>query len=498
VPANGQRPWRPRHPVRAGVAVAAIAGCLLAVAAPAAPAAFAGAPARGAAGTGYAGATTGQVIELIMHFPSPPPGLPSGPNPATFGLVHVAGNAALPVTGGPGSASGAASMGFGSLAAASGPLSRANESVAVSTNGGAHQAKKSLGSFPSNPLISGSLGDLTANVVSGPPGSASTARFGTLGLGVLSDILPAQVTNGVTSGYNQLTSKLLPLIAQLEKAIGRLPAHQVTDELRADLKLVARQLDCQTYPQTCLLEQVLGRPLLSFGSGDAAQSVRPTDGGALATGTVSLAHLQVLGGLLTVHGFTSKAVAFANGTPGQAHASGNALVLSAVVEHGAAKVTLGNAGNILGISLGNSPLYAALKPVLKQIDSGLRTLVKQLDAALAKIGVTVSPGDGSSSVSPDGDSAQASGASLKISVRPPSSGGSGTSNSPSLTVLLGASTAAVLTRTAPGPAPVVSGAAPAGTGPLAATGGNAPLTGGIAVAFLLAAFLIRRLQLRRR
>ncbi|HVA60647.1 MAG TPA: LPXTG cell wall anchor domain-containing protein [Mycobacteriales bacterium] len=480
---------------RRGAAAAALtvaSGTLLATVAVAAPAGAA----TNVAPAFYSGATQGNVLGVTLNLPTALPGLP---NPAALGLISATGTAvhntlSAAVTN---TASSFAGLASGSLVQ-SGPLGMLNRSASATTSG-ARDATSSLGTIPSNVLVSGSLGSLAAHVLSALPSSVSTANLANLSAGRLRDILGSSLVNQITSVYNSIESNaqstVSSAVSTIDSVLGPLASQDPTGAaalLESQVNSLPSQLDCSKNT-ACLLNTLLDNNLLSFDALDAHQGIVQVADGVQSTAHAGLLGVNVLGGLVSVNGFTSDATAFADGRPGHATAAVNPVVATAKV--GKLQITLGNGatGTILGINVGG-----LTGQTVTQINSALTTVVNTLNSVLNTLGVSVSATKGTTSVNPDGSSATATGGVLTIDVSAPSlptggaattAGANSSSAAPLVQIQLGGASAAARARQAVlVPNKVITPATTA----LPHTGANLPLTAGIGMVLLGAAALVRR------
>lgn len=430
----------------------------------------------------YSGATESDVVRLTLDLPA---ALPNIPNPAALGLISTTGSV-LHNTLGPAAndASSFAGLAAGNLVQGSNaPLSVLDKTVSTSGN---EQRASDLQQIDagSNPLgLGGTLGALQAASQLGLPGSSSSGKLATLSLGSLSSILPAQAVQAIRTAYasaepgaQNAVNQAVGAADQVLSPIASADPTGTAAGLKKAVDSLPAQLDCSNNPN-CLLNQILASPLVSLVGLQASQSIANLRGGAQATADAALVKANILSGLLTVNGFTSEATAFADGVAGQAIAKGNTVLAQAVVDHGLVGVNLGANGTILGVTVAG-----VSNQVAQQLNAALTQIVNTINGVLGTLGVHVSTSQGTRTVRPDGTSASATGAVLDIAVDQPQAAPGA---APLIDVKIGGTDSAVNSKLAPGGLIHESVQLPH-------TGANLPLTGGVGLALLVGAAVVRR------
>lgn len=428
----------------------------------------------------YSGATSGNALQVALDLPQAVAGLP---NPAALGLISVSGTA-LDETASAATDHAKAFAGLGSGSLVTGPaapLAALGQSLTVRSG----QQTSTLDSVPANPIgVTGALGNLVADVPSGLPASDATANLASLSMGSLQAILPAAAVQAIQSAYNTIEPQAQPVLTQavnqVDSVLGPLASADPTGtaaSVQTAVNQLAGQLSCSGNAN-CLLNTVLGAPLLQLKGVDASQHIQQVSGGVQAVAHSSLISLNLLDGLVTVNGFTSDASAFADGIAGQATAKGNTIIANELVDHGVIGVDLGDNGSVLGVTVGGLS-----NSVVSQINTALTQIVSTINGLLSSLGVRVTPSQGTDSVNPNGTSATASGAVLDVSVMSPTAA---PQSAPLVDVLFGGTHAQANAAQAVSTAKVVD------IVNLPHTGANLTLIGMIAFGLLAGAYLIRR------
>lgn len=495
-------------------------------------------PASG--GSFSSGATSASGVQLVANFPQPMPGMGQS---LSLGLINSAGtltHTLTPTSDKPETAKTTSGLGSGTLLGADGPLAPLNQTV-TATLADPGPKTFSLGSTPDNPLLTLSGGNLLAVTKPGAtPSTEGTGQLADLSLGSLSDILPAQVLDPVTSGLQTLVGGLQPVLTQVTGAIAQVTAGctttgasptpspspstsasaspnpldpvtgpvaggigQVGDGLGSALGPVVTQICSMAPAQADAAKAALGAlqqqlqalinalpnlitaltkgSLVSLTGLDVAQSVDQSASAITSTATSKLGKLSLLGGFITVEGFENRAVATTTGAAGGAKGTATP---------GLADVKVGD--SLLGLAIGPNGLtlpagtpLAGLSDTLAPVNSALLQVVDQLNAILSQAGLTVKQSAGTQSAAPDGSAASARASSLLISYTIP------TTSAPLVELAVGDAQAAV----ASGQGTAVQ--AESVTPVLARTGADLPLTAGAALLLLVAAlFLLRRRSAR--
>jgi hypothetical protein len=452
-----------RRRATAAAAVAVAAGTMLATAVPAGAAGSAG-PAF------YSGATGGDVVQVAIHLPTALPGLP---NPLAIGLISAAGNAVhdsvdhhYASTAFAGLASGSLVQGSNAPLAALGLGRSLQASLADPA-----PADSALAAIPANPLANGALGLLHALVHPVDESNLSSANLAHVNVAKLAELLPSSALTQLNNTFTQtvepaVNNAVNQVLGTLNSLAGQDPTGTVSS-IASTVQQIKNELPS-------VLTNLENTSLVSLDALDANQSIQRVADGAESQAHVKLIGVDILGGLVKVDGFTSDAEAFANGVAGDARASYNPVVARAEIGNGVLGATLGANGlNLTVPGLPNS--------VSQQVNAALKQLQAALNSLLANLGVSVHPAAGSSYAAPDGTYATATGSALTITVADVLS----PKSAPLVQVKLGGTTASTRAKQLQ----VASYTPPKH---LAFTGANLPLTGGIAVALLASAAVLRR------
>ena len=462
---------------RRGVAASALAlasGTLLASVGVAGPAAAA-TPATAPKPAGFmSAATAGDVVQIALNLPQQIPGLDT--NQLALGLISAKGSALHDsIKGAADKASAFAGLASGTLVEGpNAPLAPLHRSVSASLTN--KSAKDALGSLPDNPLVSGTAGQLLAQV-SDAVSNLSSANLTHADIAKLSDLLPADLLTPLNSAYDQAAKQTQDVIQQvldqLQPVLGPVTQNDPTGTA-AQVEQALTNLKAQL---SSMLTDIENTSLVSLDALDAGQSIDKVAQGVQSQAHVKLVGLNLLGGLVHVDGFASDAKAFADGIAGHGTAAFNPTIAHATLGKSILDVKLD--ANGLGLSVAGLP-----SSVVEQVNAGLKQVQDALNSVLANIGLSVTPAAGHSEISKDGKYAQAVGGALTIALSPPTSAGAPAAAAPLLQVRLGGTTAEARAEQAP-----VIQARPAA---LPHTGANLPLTAGGGIALLAAAAMIRR------
>src|SRR3954453_14467613 len=470
---------------RRGVAVTALAlasGTSLAAFATAAPA---GASTNHAPAY-YEGVTSANVLGVALHLPAALPALPSIPKDLAINLMGVTGNATHNTlgTGAPTRSVAVSSLANGSLVDAL-PSSLGLKKTVKATLG--NKAQQSVAQHIAAPgLVDLNVGALRASASKklNKPGSVLTngtvAQLGQLlqvgkaagSATTLLSTLEGQVDTVSTTVTDQVSSVLKTVGDTLNQPGLSQTATQTLTTLQSTLKQVQSTIDG-------ILANVGNTAVLSVRTLDASQSIAPAADAAQSLASVNLADLNVLNGLLTVKGFVSQATATANGKAGGAHAtfSGHAPIVQ--VGTPLLTATLDEAG------LNLSNVTGLPQDVTDQVNSALATLQDALNTLLGTLGVHLNfvPGH-VDKVDSAGRYAAATGPEYDIVVDSPVPGDGALAE-----IGLGhGTTASVSAQQAPKHVQLRNPQ----QGALPHTGANLPLIGGIAIALLAGAAVLRR------
>jgi LPXTG-motif cell wall-anchored protein len=427
------------------------------------------------------GATAGDVIQVALNLPQAIPGLNT--NKLALGLISAKGTALHDtINGAKDSATAFAGLASGTLVEGpNAPLAALDRSVtATLTN---KSAKDALGALPANPLISGTLGGLTA-LVNSAVNNLSTANLAHADIAKLSDILPASVLDPLNQVADQVVPQAQNVIDQVIQNLQPVLGPVVQNDPTGTAAGVESALENLKSELSGLVQNIESTSLVSLDTLDANQAIDQVNRGVQSQAHVKLVGLNVLGGLVHVDGFVSDAKAFADGVAGDGAADVNPTIAHATIGKSILDVALDPNG--LGLSIGGLP-----SSVVQQVNQGLQQVQAALNNVLANIGLTVTPTEGTTSVSPDGKSAKATGGALTITLAPPTSAGTSLNSAaaapasaPLLQVRLGGTTAEANAAQAP-----VVQVRPAA---LPHTGANLPLTAGVGALLLGAAAMVRR------
>src|SRR5436190_1829744 len=467
---------------RRGVAVTAFAlasGTTLAAFGTAAPA---GASANHAPAF-YQGVTEANVLSVALNLPSALPELPGVPKNLAVNLIGVNGNAVHNTlgTGLRTSSTSVSSVASGSLVKV---LPIPGLSKVLTARLGQNLKDSALPPIAADPLVNLHVGDLAAKALTGVNASHSVLVNGKVGdLGQLLDLKALgknitlidalnQQVDGVSS---QVTDQLDAALSTVQQVLNQTPAGstaaQTLGALQAALKTVQAKVKS-------ILANVGSTAVLTVNTLDASQSIAPAGNAAKSVAGVNLANLNVLNGLVTVKGFVTQATAIANGRPGGAHASFSGHAPIAQVGTPLLTATLDETG----ISL--SDVQGLPQDVTEQVNSALAQLLDALNTLLNTLGVhlTYVPGHVVEQTS-DGKKATAVGPEYDITVDSP------VDKAPLVFVGLGHNTMASVSAAQ---APKIVKLPNPQQGALPHTGANMPLIGGIALALMIGAAVLRR------
>ena len=427
----------------------------------------------------YQGVTSANVLSVALHLPSALPALPSIPKDLAVNLVGVTGNATHNTlgTGAPTSSTAVSSVASGSLVKALpsqlglGKVLTAHLGQKL-TDQGVH--------VPAAPLVDLSVAPLASTALSNVNSSHSLLTTGKVAeLGQLLDLKQAGVAttliNQLQSQVDQITpavnDQLNSALNTVQSVLNQTPAGSTTAQV-----LTQVQSTLETIQSTVknILANVGSTAVLSLDTLDASQSIAPAAGAAQSVAGVNLAKLDVLNGLLTVKGFVSQATAVANGKPGGAHAtfSGHAPIVA--VGTPVLTATLDETG----INLTGAGLPSQITDALAQVQNALNTLLGTLGVHLNYV-----PGH-VDKVDSNGRYAAATGPEYDIVVDSPVPGDGALAE-----IGLGhGTTASVSAQQAPKHVQLRNPQ----QGALPHTGANLPLIGGIAIALLAGAAILRR------
>jgi LPXTG-motif cell wall-anchored protein len=470
---------------RRGVAVTALALVSTTSLAAFATAAPAGAS-KSQAPAYYQGVTSANVLGVALHLPSALPALPTLPKDLAINLIGVSGNAVhnTLATGAATRSTAISSLANGSLVDAL-PSELGLKKTVKATLG--MKAQSSTAQHITAPgLVDLNVGALTASATQSLNKSGSLLTSGTVAqLGQLLDVsraagsattllstLEGQVDQVSTTVTDQVTTALQTVGNALNQPGLTQTATETLTTLQSALKQVQSTIDG-------ILANVGDTAVLSVKTLDASQSISPAGNAAQSLAAVNLADLNVLNGLLTVKGFVSQATASATGKAGGAHASFSGHAPIVAVGTPALTATLDETG------LNLSNVTGLPQDVTDQVNTALATLQDALNTLLGTLGVSMNfvPGH-VDKVDSAGRYAAATGPEYDITVASPIPGDGALAE-----IGLGhGTTASVSAQQA---TKVVKVANPQ-AGALPHTGANLPLIGGVGMALLVGAAILRR------
>ena len=427
----------------------------------------------------YQGVTSANVLSVALHLPSALPALPSIPKDLAVNLVGVTGNVTHNTlgTGAPTSSTAVSSVASGSLVKALpsqlglGKVLTAHLGQKL-TDQGVH--------VPAAPLVDLSVAPLASTALSNVNSSHSLLTSGKVAeLGQLLDLKQAGVATSLINQLQNQVDQITPTVNdqlnsalnQVQAVLNQTPAGSATAQV-----LTQVQSTLETIQATVknILANVGSTAVLSLDTLDASQSIAPAAGAAQSVAGVNLAKLDVLNGLLTVKGFVSQATAVANGKPNGAHASFSGHAPIVAVGTPVLTATLDETG----LNLTGAGLPSQITDALAQVQNALNTLLGTLGVHLNYV-----PGH-VDKVDSNGRYAAATGPEYDIVVDSPIPGDGALAE-----IGLGhGTTASVSAQQAPKHVQLRNPQ----QGALPHTGANLPLIGGIAIALLAGAAILRR------
>jgi hypothetical protein len=366
----------------------------------------------------YAGQTQGNVLGLNIQLPVK---LASLPNPLGVNLIHLEGSSVhdpLHLAGQTTAVSDStASLISGSLV---NTLARTlhvnlNRTAHVSLGGPSHQ-ETSLLSIPAAPLADLSVGDLVANLTKSTNATSSAARGVRVNIGTGDDLLGTAAVSKIQGLLDQanatgtIQQTVDQILSTLQSVTGTTPVvGETVKSLRQTVNAVLGKVNH-------LVDHLGTTPLVSVNVHDTSQNVAPFADGVKATSTLGLVDVDVLGGLLSINGFHSEAMAFANGTQGGTRTESSAT--KPIVSVNAADALCAQLSTN-GISLCNVDNLGLPPAIAKQLNQLLDQLSGELNAVTSQILGSVplvSETAGSSHAAANGKSATAVAPAYNISV----------------------------------------------------------------------------------
>jgi hypothetical protein len=433
----------------------------------------------------YQGVTSANVLSVALHLPSALPALPSIPKDLAINLVGVTGNATHNTlgTGAPTSSTAVSSVASGSLVKVL-PAGLGLGKV-LTAKLGQSLKDSALPPIAADPLVNLHVGDLAAKALTGVNTSSSVLASGKVAeLGQLLDLKSAgaatTLINQLQSQVNQVTpavnDQINSALSTVQQVLNQTPAGSSVAQTLNQVQAALTQI--QDKVQT-ILGNVGSTAVVTLDTLDATQSIAPAAGAAQSLAGVNLANLNVLSGLLTVKGFVSQATAVANGKAGGAHASFSGHAPIVAVGTPLLTATLDENG------LNLSDVAGLPADVTDQVNSALAQLQSALNTLLGTLGVHLNfvPGH-VDKVDSAGRYAAATGPEYDIVVDSPVPGDGALAE-----IGLGhGTTASVSAQQAPKHIQLRNPQ----QGALPHTGANLPLIGGIAIALLVGAAVLRR------
>ena len=427
----------------------------------------------------YQGVTSANVLSVALHLPSALPTLPGIPKDLAVNLVGVTGNATHNTlgTGAPTSSTAVSSVASGSLVKAL-PSQLGLGKVLT-----AHLGQKLTDQgihVPASPLVDLSVAPLASTALANTNSSHSLLTNGEIGqLGGLLKLkgvdLLGSLQQNVNNVDNTVSNQLDSALATVKQVLDQTPAGSATaqtlDQVQAALKDLQAKVNSIVND---VMASAQNTAIVKVQTLDATQSIAPAAGAAQSVAGVNLTDLNVLNGLLTVKGFVSQATAVANGKVGGAHASFSGH--APIVQIGTPVLTA--TLDETGINLSGAGLPSQINDALAQVQAALNTLLGALGVHLNFV-----PGH-VDKVDSNGRYAAATGPEYDIVVDSPVPGDGALAE-----IGLGhGTTASVSAQQAPKHVELRNPQ----QGALPHTGANLPLIGGIALALLAGAAILRR------
>jgi LPXTG-motif cell wall-anchored protein len=366
----------------------------------------------------YAGQAQGNALGLNIDLPVK---LPLLPNPLSLNLIHLQGKSVhdpLHLAGNTSAiATSTASLITGTLVDT---LEKTlninlNRTVSVALNTVSH-AETSLLDIPAKPLADLSIGDLVANLVKSTDATDSAAKTIAANIGTGNDLLGAQTVSQIQNLLNStnLTTTLQNTVNQVLSTLQNVT--QNTPVVGDAVTTVTNTVNAVLAKVTNLINHLGTTPLVSLVVHDTSQHVAPFANGVQSNSSMGLVDVNVLGGLLSISGFHSQAMAFANGKPGEARTSTSAT--KPLIKINAADALCAQL-DTNGISLCNVDGLGLPASITSQVNGLLKTLSGVINQITSKIlsGVPlISETAGTTHVSQDGKTATAIAPSYNISV----------------------------------------------------------------------------------
>jgi LPXTG-motif cell wall-anchored protein len=433
----------------------------------------------------YQGVTSANVLSVALHLPSALPALPSIPKNLAVNLVGVTGSATHNNlgTGAPTASTAVSSVASGSLVKAL-PAQLGLGKV-LTAKLGQNLKDSSLPTIAADPLAHIDVGNLTAKALTGVNSSSSVLTNGSVAeLDQLLKLKGVDLLGQLQDNVNQVTgtvdNQIDTALSTVQSILNQTPAGSATAQTLQQVQATLKAI--QSKVQSVVDDVLAGAgktAVLRFDTLDATQSIAPATDAAQSAAGVNLANLDVLNGLLTVKGFVSQATAVANGKAGGAHASFSGHAPIVQVGTPLLTATLDETG------LNLSDVAGLPADVTGQVNSALAQLQSALNTLLGTLGVHLNYVPGHvDKVDSAGRYAAATGPEYDIVVDSPVPGDGALAE-----IGLGhGTTASVSAQQAPKHVQLRNPQ----EGALPHTGANLPLIGGIAIALLAGAAVLRR------
>ena len=401
---------------------------------------LAGAPAATAAEpVQYTAETSTAVVDVLLTFPSPVPGLP---NPVELSLLGTEGEA-VGKTGGGDVSQASSFLGGGSLVTDS-PLSPLLEPLgrvltADLANPGPREA--SIVDLPDNRLGLGlGVGMQRAAVTRSSGANAASSELADASLGSLRslglDAVLEPLFNGLNSAVETLVAQAKPLTSALE-AVPALPSVPVPNPLQpvtggpatiptptAGGATVAATINELPARIAALQAQLLDGAVLELSALDTNQTITPTATQVVASGRAELTTAELFGGLVALEATEAVATAKAATTRSAAASDASATLVELRISDSFGELLevvaseKGITAGLLDGSLGTA-LDPTVRPTIEAVDASLNTLLTQLTNLLEALGggaQLIRQGTVTETVSADGRKALASASPALVSL----------------------------------------------------------------------------------
>jgi hypothetical protein len=445
------------------------------------------------------------VVQVSLNLPAATPlvsELPKLANldlskPITLNLIHTIGELSRnQIKGLHDAGQSTAALGSGTLFDKGGLLAPINRAVtaSISRPGSFHPAQ-SVVNFAEGPL-SVTVPTLTASAKRNLLGTGGLGRLAGLDLGKLTDLLPAGSLDALNAALGKLvtdpnsptgtvTDTVDQLLGQIKDVLDKTPAGTLTHKVLSDLQKQIKGLQKELPKLVASLEN---GSIVDLKALTSLHNITTTAHNAVSSKAgVSLAHLSLLGGFVTLDGFDNSAKVTANGLAHGAHA---------VVNPNLAKVHIG-APVGLDLVLGPNGLAANLlgSKLPASITKLVNTLVKQIQNVLATAGVRIAPASYNTTYNADHSAVAVTGSGLEILVNSLTNRTNTNFSKALVGVRIGAYSASAGAKAVtftPQHNPTHPTVTPHHPFSHPDTGANYPLTAGAALALLTGAALIRR------